>query len=230
VRFLWLLLIPSLATAQSLSEQAARQVELCREDFDAGVFERAVAACDSALRLEPTPEVQQQAFKWKGLAQLELGQLVDAQAMLLAYKSLRIGMPPDEQVDAALVRITDETPKPRTGPKPLPEQSVLPTAVAAGGGALAIGGFLLHGASWSQAQDSIDPTGALYFGAEESYTGLRGATGAGFALGLVGIGVAAGGSVWAALRAREADNAVAVVPWLSVGPDAVAFGVAGELP
>lgn len=224
---LLLLLLPALAFAEGLSDQAARQVELCQADVQAGAYERAVGACDSALRLNPTPEVQQQAFKWKGLALLELDRLDEAQAMLLAFKSLRSGMADDPQVEAALQRIEDD--KPKGGPGPLPEASKPGVIVAAAGGGLALVGWLVHGGTFAAAQDGFDDaTPSLWFGQEASYRGLHGANGTGLALGIAGLGVAAGGSVWAIVASQQ--KAVAVAPYVAPGPDGVVVGFAGVLP
>ena len=85
-----------------LVAQATRQLELARSDLESGAYERAVKACDSALRLDPT---NREAFKIKGLALHKLDKLDDAQAMLMAYESLRSGLPPDPEVAEIMEKI-----------------------------------------------------------------------------------------------------------------------------
>ena len=102
-----LLLAPALPSAAAHAAdagvaQAERQIELAREDLAAGNFERAVAACNSALRLDPT---RSEAFKLKGLALEKLGRLDQAAGMFMAYDTLRSGLPKDPEVEEAVARI-----------------------------------------------------------------------------------------------------------------------------
>ena len=83
-------------------EEAARQVEMAKADLAAGRYDLAIGACDSALRLDPG---LREAFKVKGLALERLGRLDDARSMLLAYETLRAGLPPDPEVQSVLERI-----------------------------------------------------------------------------------------------------------------------------
>ena len=96
--------LPALADEEEdpLVAQANRQLELARSDLESGAYDRAVKACDSALRLDPT---NREAFKIKGLALHKLDKLDDAQAMFMAYESLRSGLPPDAEVAEIMEKI-----------------------------------------------------------------------------------------------------------------------------
>ena len=247
-----LALAPALpASAQGLEEEAARQVALCRDDFQAGHYERAISACDSALRLDPSREVQQEAFTLMGLAFEQLDKLDDARGMFLAFKSLRSGLPDDPEVEAALARLDAaqerereaSTPPPRdppprrerTPPKPISEQVLIPVLVTIGGAGASAAGWALHGVSYNNAAPDLLQSQGLYFGTSNDYQTLYDQNKLGLQIGLGGAGVAGAGLVLTLVAAsREASRntsaaAPTVVPWMTAGPGGVVIGIGGAL-
>lgn len=240
-------LAPAPAVAEGLEEEAMRQVSLARDDLEAGQYERAVAACDSALRLDPSREVQQEAFKIKGLALEQLERFDEARGMLLAFKSLRSGLPDDPEVEAALARMErpDEPPpeeredplprrEPRPKPKPPSESVLIPVLAAIAGAGVSGVGWALHGTAYNEASARMDLDAGIYFGSSASYETLYDRNKLGLQLGVGGAGVAGVGVALALVAAtREASantSASKPVPWVMPGPGGVVFGVAGTLP
>jgi len=226
---LLLLFLPLLASAAGLEDEAKRQVALCRADFDAGQFERAIAGCDSALRLDPSREIQWEAFKLKGLALEQLGQLDDARAMLMAFKSLRSGMQDDPEVEAAWARI--ESGRDERGVGPGLRRAAIPGLATLGGGVVLGGvGFGLGGGAWVSAQENLAAQQGLYFGARPEYEGLKTQHEVGLGLGIAGVGVAAGGAVWTIVSSLQGGPKTALLPVLDARPGRLVLGIGGELP
>lgn len=242
---------PVWASAQGLEDEATRQVSLCRDDYQAAQYERAIAACDSALRLDPSREIQQEAFKLKGLALEQLGRLDDARSMLLAFKSLRSGLPDDPEVEAAIARIdraqeraraaeqppVREPPPPRERrrPKPMSEAVLVPMLITIGGAGASAAGWALHGVSYNEAALNLVADEELYFGTSAGYQTLFDQNKLGLQIGLGGAGVAGVGLVMTLVAvSREASaNASAArplaLPWAVVGPTGAVIGIGGEL-
>ena len=213
-----------------LVAQATRQLELARSDLKSGAYERAVKACDSALRLDPT---NREAFKIKGLALHKLDKLDDAQAMLMAYESLRSGLPPDPEVAEIMekIRIKKALALQKAATKRVPVPAII--MVAAGGGMGAVG-FALHGSAYSQASGSLDADAKTYAGTEEAYTGLYQQNVAGMVMGVAGVAVAGAGVALLLVetlgKKKGAEAALAPTPWLWTSPDGAAVGISGVLP
>ena len=96
-----LLIVAPPAHAQ-LEEQAARQIQLAREDFDQGNHERAVNAASSALRLDP---LLYDALVIKALAYEKLNEPMLAYSLLITYQELTRGMSQSPEVEPALQRL-----------------------------------------------------------------------------------------------------------------------------
>ncbi|MCP4867419.1 MAG: hypothetical protein GY898_01710 [Proteobacteria bacterium] len=235
------------AWAQGLEDEARRQVDLARADFEAGAYERAINACDSALRLDPGRDVQTDAFKIKGLSLEQLGERDDARAMLLAFKSLRSGLPDDPEVEAALARMDEPKPEPepppqprptrepRPAPKPPSEKVLFPLLATIGGAGAAAAGFTVMGLSYEEAAPKLDERSGTYLGSRDEYVTLQERNKLGLQIGLAGSGVAGVGLVLTLVAAaREAPSrtaaAPAVVPWAAPSADGWVVGVAGTLP
>jgi len=233
------------AVAGDLEEEARRQVELAREDFDAGAYERAMAACDSALRLDPGRDVQTEAFKLKGLSLEQLGERDDARAMLLAFNSLRTGLPDDPEVEAALARMDEPRPaqpppptrraprERRPPPEPMSQQVLFPLLATIGGAGASAAGFTVMGLSYDEAAPNLHVDRALYVGPRDDYVTLQERNKLGFQIGLGGAAVAGVGLVMtlvAAAREAPSRQAAAPVPWIVTSTDGWMLGLAGTLP
>jgi tetratricopeptide (TPR) repeat protein len=235
---------PGTARADGLEEEARRQVELARTDLDAGAYQRAITACDSALRLDPGRDVQTEAFKIKGLALEQLGERDDARAMLLAFKSLRSGLPDDPEVEDALARMDrgrrpqgrskDHTPRERRAPPPPPSKAVLlPVLATIGGAGASAVGFTVMGLSYDEAAPRLDLEAKLYLGDRADYVTLQERNRLGFQIGLGGAAVAGIGLVLTLVAASQesgSKQASAPVPWVVTSADGWMIGIAGDLP
>lgn len=233
------------AWAGGTEDEAARQVALARQDIEAGQYERAISACDSALRLDATA---QEAFKLKGLALEQLGQIDDARGMLLAYKSLRSGLPADPEVEAALARmarptgtatvVVKEQPpperqaKPRRERRPPPKDAVAAVVVMLGGAGVSAAGFGVHALSYEEAAPNLH--GDVYMGDAAGYAQLYELNQRGFQLGVGGAVVAGVGLTLVILAAARQTRVVSVprgpLPWASAGADGGMVGLTGRLP
>jgi tetratricopeptide (TPR) repeat protein len=242
-----LLFLPGLALAGP-EDEAARQVQLARSDIEDGHYERAISACDSALRLDATA---QEAFKLKGLALEQLGQIDDARGMLLAYKSLRSGLPDDPEVEAALARMkrpaavpvvveSRQAPRPRPEPpprrerQPPPKDVVIALVVTLVGGGVSAGGFAAHGLSYREAEPHLYDGGRVYVGNSADYATLHELNERGFQIGVGGAIVAGIGLTLAIVggvkRAQRVERHAGPLPWVAAGPEGGMVGLAGELP
>ncbi len=230
------------AWADGSQDEAARQVQLAREDIDAGQYERAIAACDSALRLDATA---QEAFKLKGLALEQMGQIDDARGMLLAYKSLRSGLPDDPEVEEALARMArpertatvvvneppEKQPKPRRERKPPQKDAVIAVVVMLGGAGVSAAGFGVHALSYETAAPNLH--GDVYVGDSAEYAELHELNQRGFQIGVGGAVVAGVGltlTIMAAARGARDVSTPPALPWAAVGPGGGVVGVTGRLP
>ena len=232
------------AHASGTQEEASRQVELARQDIDAGQYERAVAACDSALRLDATA---QEAFKLKGLALEQLGQIDNARGMLLAYKSLRSGLPDDPEVEAALARMArpaatatvvvreqppERAPRPRRERRPPPKDAVMAVVVTLAGAGVSAGGFGLHAFAYEQATEDL--YGDIYVGTVDEYTRWHELNQRGFQIGIGGAVVGGIGLTLAIMSAvrhsRDVSRPAGPLPWATVGRGGGLVGVVGRLP
>ncbi len=97
------LLVGTPALAQDLGTEARRQLELAREDLAQGNAERALAASQSALRMDP---MLYEAMVVTALAYEKLGETTRAKALLTAYVEMTSGMQPLPEAMAALGRMT----------------------------------------------------------------------------------------------------------------------------
>lgn len=240
-----LLVFAGPAWAGGTQEEAARQVVLAREDIEAGQYERAISACDSALRLDATA---QEAFKLKGLALEQLGHIDDARGMLLAYKSLRSGLPDDPEVEEALARMARPTgtatvvvkeqpppekpPRPRRERKPPPKDAVMAVVVMLAGGGVCAAGFGTHALAYDTAAPNLH--GTVYVGDSAEYAQLHELNQRGFQIGVGGAVVAGIGLTLtimsAARHARDVSAPAGPLPWASAGPDGGMVGLTGRLP
>jgi tetratricopeptide (TPR) repeat protein len=251
----WLLALVSLlllvsagsgvARAGGTQDEAARQVELARKDIDQGQYERAISACDSALRLDATA---QEAFKLKGLALEQMGQIDDARGMLLAYNSLRSGLPEDPEVEAALARMArppaaatvvvverappERQPRPRRERKPPPKDAVMAVVVMLAGGGVSAAGFGVHALAYEEAAPNLH--GDVYVGDSARYAQLYELNQRGFQIGVGGAVVAGVGLTLtimsAARHSRDVSRPAAPLPWASAGPEGGMVGLMGSLP
>lgn len=96
-----LLVAPADAPAQ-LEEEAARQIQLAREDLESGNYERAVNSASSALRLNP---LLYEGLVIKGLAYEKLNETMLAYSLLVTYQELTRGMEQNPEVEPALARL-----------------------------------------------------------------------------------------------------------------------------
>mgnify|MGYP000043866189 CR=1 FL=1 len=94
-------LAPVDAPAQ-LEEEAARQIQLAREDLASGNYERAVNSASSALRLNP---LLYEGLVIKGLAYEKLNETMLAYSLLVTYQELTRGMEQNPEVQPALDRL-----------------------------------------------------------------------------------------------------------------------------
>lgn len=119
------LLVATPAFAQ-LEEQAARQIQLARDDFEAGHYERAVNSASSALRLDP---LLYDALVIKALAYEKLNEPMLAYSLLVTYQELTRGMTQSPEVAPALERLKKlirgviDQPLPATTPAPTPPEA-----------------------------------------------------------------------------------------------------------
>ena len=101
-----MLLVPSLASAQSRGEEEARrQLEFAKQEVVEGNYEKALGSADSALRLFPA---LYEAYVYKALAYEGLGKLKMAESFLLTYRELRPGGDADPTAEEALTRIQEK--------------------------------------------------------------------------------------------------------------------------
>ena len=112
-----LTLLPRVGAAESLEEQAARQLTFAEEELTAGQFERALKSAESAQRLSPN---LYGAFVVKALAYEGLGNTELAKSLLLAYLEVTSGLSSDPRVQPALDRLR-ATPEPGEGRGVVPE-------------------------------------------------------------------------------------------------------------
>jgi len=98
------LLVPVVASAQGLQEEARRQLDLGWTDLEAGVAQRALSAAESALRLDP---LLYDAMVLKGLAYEKLGEIAKARAILVTYLDFTEGLTQRPEAREALARLGD---------------------------------------------------------------------------------------------------------------------------
>ena len=213
-------LLSATAHAGDIEDEARRQVDLAKEDFANGVFERAVNSCNSALRLDPA---QREAFRVKGFALEQLGREKEALAMLRAYESLSSGIQTDASVGEAIARLEKKL-EVRVSP--------VPAILVVGGGTVAVAGLVTSVASWERVQR--EKTYGYYWGSVVEYEAQRQTHVAGLVVTGVGAGMAVGGAVAGLLQAAKIkkstriDGSAQVMPWMSGGPDGAALGIVGR--
>ncbi len=221
--FLAVLLMAGAARAGELQDEARRQVELAKEDFANGIFDRSVSACDSALRLDPA---QREAFKVKGFALEQLGREKEALAMLRAYQSLSTGIAPEPAVGEAIARLEQKL-EVRVSP--------VPTILLVGGGVLAAGGAATAVSAWARIER--EKAHGYYWGSFSQYDNQRATHITGLVITGAGAGLAVTGLVTGLLQAARIKKttqvdtparAAQVLPWMGAGPDGAAVGVVGR--
>ena len=217
------LLSPLPARADDLADEARRQVELAKQDFADGAFERAANAATSALRLDPT---RREAFKIKGLALEQMGQDKEALAMLGAYRSLSAGLPPEPAVEEAVARLERKL-EVRVSP--------VPAILGASGGIVAAGGFAVAAVGYAQVADTTNGRFGEHLGSAEGYRSAFGLHVAGLVAGGVGAGAAAAGLVSGLLQRKRlrdirtvGGTALQVTPTAGYGPDGLVLGFTGR--
>ncbi len=213
----------ALAHGGELEDEAKRQVELAKEDFANGIFDRSISACNSALRLDPA---QREAFKVKGFALEQVGREKEALAMLRAYQSLSTGIAGEPAVEEAIARLEQKL-EVRVSP--------VPAILGVGGGVLAAGGAATAISAWARIER--EKTFGYYWGSASQYDNQRATHITGLILTGTGAGLAAAGLVAGLVQAnkvkksREFDapaQAAQVLPWMGAGPDGAAVGIVGR--
>ena len=214
------MLLGSAAEAGDLQDEAIRQVELAKSDFASGVFDRAVSACDSALRLDPA---QREAFRIKGFALEQLGRDKEALAMLRAYQSLSTGITDDGSVSEGIARLEEKL-EVRVSP--------VPVILLVGGGTVAAGGAITAISAWARVQQ--EKTYGYYWGSPTQYEAQRqthvvGVVVAGIGGGMAIAGVLAGVLQRAKIRkSTRIDGPTAMRPWMGAGPGGASVGIVGR--
>lgn len=210
------------AHAGDLEDEAKRQVDLAKQDFADGVFERAVNSCNSALRLDPA---QREAFKIKGLALEQLGQEKEALAMLRAYDSLSSGLPPDPTVTEGITRLEQKL-EVRVSP--------VPAILGVSGGTIAVAGLVTSIAAWARVE--AEKSYGYYWGSTTEYQAQQETHIVGLVITGVGVGMGVAGLVAGLTQASrirkntrlESKTQATVLPWMGAGPEGAALGIVGR--
>jgi tetratricopeptide (TPR) repeat protein len=218
-----LMLSGALAHAGELEDEAKRQVELAKEDFANGIFDRSISACNSALRLDPA---QREAFKVKGFALEQVGREKEALAMLRAYQSLSTGIAAEPAVDEAIARLETKL-EVRVSP--------VPAILGVGGAVLAVGGAATAVSAWARIER--EKTVGYYWGSFSQYDNQRATHITGLILTGAGVGLGAAGLVAGLVQSRKITKskefeapkrAAQVLPWMGAGPDGATMGIVGR--
>lgn len=213
----------ALAHAGELEDEAQRQVELAKEDFANGIFDRSISACNSALRLDPA---QREAFKVKGFALEQVGREKEALAMLRAYQSLSTGIAAEPAVEKAIARLEQKL-EVRVSP--------VPAILGVGGAVLAAGGAATAISAWARIER--EKTFGYYWGSFSQYDNQRATHITGLVLTGAGVGLAAAGLVSGLVQSAKVkssrqietpDRAAQVLPWMGAGPDGATIGIVGR--